>query len=33
VVRIRGLPSKVEAEALAGQLRGKYGVAEPKVSS
>ena len=33
VVRIRGLPSKAEAQALADQLNGKYGVAEPKVSS
>jgi cell division septation protein DedD len=33
IVRIRSLPSKAEAEALAGQLRGKYGVAEPKVST
>jgi len=33
VVRIRGLPSKAEANALAEQLRGKYGVAEPKISS
>lgn len=31
-VRILHLPSKGDAEALAGQLRGKYGVAEPKVS-
>lgn len=33
VVRIRNLPSKAEAEALAAQLRGKYGIAEPKISS
>jgi hypothetical protein len=33
VVRINGLPSKAEAEALAGQLRGKYGVTDPKVAS
>jgi cell division septation protein DedD len=33
VVRIGGLPSKKEAEALAGQLRGMHGVADPKVSS
>jgi hypothetical protein len=32
IVRIRGLPSKAEANALAGELRGKHGVAEPKVS-
>jgi cell division septation protein DedD len=33
VVRINGLPSKAEAQALADQLKGKYGVAAPKVSS
>jgi len=27
------LPSKMEAAALAAQLRGKYGIAAPKVSS
>jgi len=32
VVRVRNLPSKAEANALAGELRGKHGVAEPKVS-
>ena len=32
VVRIRNLPSKAEAGALADALRGKHGVAEPKVS-
>ncbi len=32
-VRISNLPSKAEAEALAASLKGKYGVAEPKVSS
>jgi cell division septation protein DedD len=32
VVRIRQLPSRVEANALAGKLRGKFGIAEPKVS-
>lgn len=32
VVRIRNLPSKAEAEALAGQLRGKHGVTDPTVS-
>jgi hypothetical protein len=32
VVRISNLPSKAEAEALAAQLRGKSGVAEPSVS-
>lgn len=31
-VRIRNLPSRAEAEALAGQLRGRMGVAEPKIS-
>src|SRR6185295_520812 len=31
-VRIANLPSKAEAKALAAALRGKYGVAEPKVS-
>ncbi len=32
-VRIVGLPSKGEAEALAGQLKGRHGVgAEPKIS-
>ena len=31
-VRIGHLPSKAEAEALAAQLKGKMGVAEPKVS-
>lgn len=31
-VRIVQLPSKGDAEALAGQLRGKYGVGDPKVS-
>jgi hypothetical protein len=31
-VRIGGLPSKADAEALASQLRGKMGVTEPKVS-
>lgn len=31
-VRIRQLPSRAEAEALANQLRGKFGVTDPKVS-
>ena len=31
-VVIRNLPSRAEANAVANQLRGKYGVAEPKVS-
>jgi len=32
VVRIRQLPSRAEASALAGKLRGKFGITEPKVS-
>lgn len=32
VVRIRQLASRAEGQALADQLRGKYGVTEPKVS-
>ena len=32
VVRIRQLASRTEGQALADQLRGKYGVNEPKVS-
>ena len=32
-VRIGSLPSKAEAEALAGQLKGKMGIVEPKVST
>jgi hypothetical protein len=32
LVRIRQLPSRAEAQALAGQLKGKFGVAEPRVS-
>lgn len=31
-VRIVQLPSQADAEALVAQLRGKYGVAEPKIS-
>jgi hypothetical protein len=31
-VRIANLPSKAEAEALAARLRGKFGVAEPKIA-
>jgi hypothetical protein len=31
LVRIRNLPSRAEARALAAQLRGKHGVAEPRV--
>ena len=33
MVRIANLPSKAEAESLAARLRGKHGVAEPKVTS
>ena len=32
VVRIRQISSRAEARALAGQLKGKFGVTEPKVS-
>ncbi|HWM45266.1 MAG TPA: FecR domain-containing protein [Burkholderiales bacterium] len=32
VVRIRQLPSREEAQALINQLKGKYGVKEPRVS-
>jgi hypothetical protein len=32
VVRIRQLASRAEADAVAGQLRGKYGITEPKVA-
>lgn len=32
IVRIRQLASRAEADALAQQLRGKYGVVEPKIS-
>ena len=32
-VRIRNLPLKIEADSLANQLRGKSGVADPKVST
>jgi hypothetical protein len=32
IVRIRQLPSREEAQALADQLKGKFGVKEPKVS-
>ena len=31
-VRIVQLPSQAEAQSLAGQLRGKYGIVDPKVS-
>ncbi|HZN99969.1 MAG TPA: SPOR domain-containing protein [Burkholderiales bacterium] len=32
IVRIRQLPSREEAQALADQLKGKFGVKEPRVS-
>jgi hypothetical protein len=32
-VRIANLPSKEEAEALAAKLRGRFGVADPKVAA
>ena len=32
IVRIRQLSSRAEAQALANQLRGKFGITEPKVS-
>jgi len=32
LVRIRHLPSRAEANALASQLRGKFGITEPAVS-
>ena len=32
VVRIRQIASRAEARALAGQLKGKFGITEPKVS-
>jgi hypothetical protein len=32
IVRIRQLPSREEAQALANQLKGKFGVKEPRVS-
>jgi hypothetical protein len=32
LVRIRQLPSRAEAQALANRLRGSYGITEPKVS-
>jgi hypothetical protein len=32
-VRIRNLPAKLEADSLANQLKGKYGVTDPKVAS
>jgi hypothetical protein len=31
-VRIRNLPSRTEAQALGNQLRGKFGVTEPRIS-
>ena len=32
IIRIRQLPSRAEAQALADQLKGKFGVTEPRVS-
>ena len=32
IVRIRQLPSREEAQALANQLKGKFGVKDPKIS-
>ncbi len=32
-VRIANLPSKAEAEALAGKLRGQFGIIDPRISS
>ena len=32
IVRIRQLPSRAEAQALADQLKGKFGITEPKVA-
>jgi hypothetical protein len=32
IVRIRQLPSREEAQALANQLKGKFGVKEPRIS-
>ena len=32
LVRIRQLPSRAEAQALADSLKGKFGIAEPKIS-
>jgi len=32
VVRIRSLPSKAEAQGLANQLRGRFGIENPAVS-
>jgi hypothetical protein len=32
LIRIRQLPSRAEAQALADQLKGKFGVTEPRVS-
>ena len=31
VVRIRNLPTRADAQALAGQLRGRFGVDNPRV--
>jgi hypothetical protein len=32
LIRIRQLPTRAEAQALANQLKGKFGITEPKVS-
>jgi len=32
VVRIRQLPTRAEAQALANQLKGRFGIAEPRIS-
>jgi hypothetical protein len=32
VVRIRSLPSKAEAQGIANQLRGRFGIENPAVS-
>ena len=32
IVRIRSLPSRAEAQALANQLKGRFGVAEPRAA-
>ena len=33
LLQIRGLPSKDDADALAEELRGRYGITDPKISS
>ena len=32
IIRIRQLPTRAEAQALANQLKGKFGITEPKIS-